>query len=69
MTYISYRLWQHVTSAIRLNNQILATEEKAIIENEQRKQIKERKLSGNEWHPTLFSIDPNTKEWMYIYAE
>ncbi len=64
-----FRLWQYVTSAIRQNNQILATEEKTIIENEQRKQIKERQLTGIKWYPHLFRIDPNTKQWVYIHAE
>lgn len=47
----------------------MATEEKTIIEDEQRRQIKERKATGIEWHPRLFNIDPNTKEWIYAYAE
>ncbi len=64
-----FRLWQRVTSAIRQNDQILATEEKTIIENEQRKQVKERQTAGIEWHPHLFHIDPHTKQWMYIHAE
>jgi len=64
-----HRLWQRVTSAIRQNDQSLATEEKRIIENEQRRQIKQRKVTGTEWHPHLFAIDRNTKDWMYIHAE
>ncbi len=64
-----FRLWQRVTTAIKQNDQISATEEKTIIEDEQRKQIKERKATNTEWHPRLFNIDPNTKEWIYTYAE
>ncbi len=64
-----FRLWQHVTSAIKQNDQILATEEKTNIEHEQRKQIKERQITGIEWHPHLFRIDPNTKQWIYIHDE
>lgn len=64
-----FRLWRYVTSAIRENNQTLATEEKTIIENEQRKRIKEHQLTGTEWFPHLFHIDPNTKRWIYIHAE
>jgi hypothetical protein len=63
------RLWQRVTAAIKQNDQIAATEEKTIIEDEQRKQIKERKATSTEWQPRLFNIDPNTKEWIYTYAE
>jgi len=64
-----HRLWQRVTTAIKQNDQISATEEKTIVEDEQRKQIKERKATGTEWHPRLFNIDPNTKEWIYTYTE
>jgi hypothetical protein len=64
-----FRLWQRVTAAIKQNDQISATEEKTIIEDEQRRQIKERKATGTEWHPRLFNIDPNTKEWIYTYTE
>ncbi|CAF3708692.1 unnamed protein product [Adineta steineri] len=65
----SEKLWQRVTSAIKQNDQILATTEKTIIENEQRKQTNERKVTGNEWHPKLFSIDQNTKEWIYNHTD
>ena len=67
--YFFCRLWQRVTVAIKQNDQISATEEKTIIEDEQRRQIKERKNTGTEWHPRLFNIDSNTKEWIYTYAE
>jgi len=65
----SEKLWQRVAAAIKRNDQISATEEKTIIEDEQRKQIKERKATNTEWHPRLFNIDPNTKEWIYTYAD
>ncbi|CAF0732153.1 unnamed protein product [Rotaria sordida] len=65
----SEKLWQRVTAAIKQNDQVIATEEKTIIEDEQRKQIKERKTTGTEWHPRLFNIDSNTKEWIYTYAD
>ncbi|CAF0752138.1 unnamed protein product [Rotaria sp. Silwood1] len=65
----SEKLWQRVTAAIKQNDQISATEEKTIIEDEQRKQIKERKATGTEWNPRLFNIDSNTKEWIYTYAD
>ncbi len=69
IVYNLYRLWQRVTSAIRQNDQILATQEKTIIENEQRKQIKEYQVTGIAWEPHLFRIDLKTKQWMYIHAE
>ncbi|CAF0995694.1 unnamed protein product [Adineta steineri] len=65
----SEKLWQRVTIAIKQNDQISATEEKTIIEDEQRRQIKERKATSTEWHPRLFNIDSNTKEWIYTYAD
>jgi oxysterol-binding protein-related protein 8 len=65
----THRLWQRVTIAIKQNDQISATDEKTFIEDDQRKQIKERKATSIEWHPRLFKIDSNTKEWIYTYAE
>ncbi|CAF3002584.1 unnamed protein product [Rotaria socialis] len=65
----SEKLWQRVTAAIKQNDQVSATEEKTIIEDEQRKQIKERKATSTEWHPRLFNIDPNSKEWIYTYSD
>lgn len=62
-------MWQRVTIAIKQNDQVSATEEKTIIEDEQRRAIKERRATGIEWHSRLFKIDPNTKEWIYTYAE
>lgn len=67
--FLLYRLWQRVTLAIKQNDQVSATEEKTLVEDEQRKQIKERKATGIEWHPRLFKIDSNTKEWTYVYAD
>ena len=58
-----------MTLAIRQNDQILATEEKTIVENEQRKQIKEYQTMGIAWQPRLFRIDLKTNRWMYIHAE
>ncbi|UJR10071.1 hypothetical protein I4U23_014293 [Adineta vaga] len=54
----SEKLWQRVTLAIRQNDQIFATKEKTIVENEQL-----------EWYPCLFSIDQNTKEWIYNHID
>jgi hypothetical protein len=40
-----------------------------MIENEQRKQIKECQMTGIAWQPRLFRMDLKTKQWMYIHAE
>jgi hypothetical protein len=58
-----------LTIAIRHNDQSSATEEKTLVENEQRKRVKERKATGIEWHPHLFCLDAITKEWMYMHTE
>jgi len=61
----SEKIWQYVTSAIRQNDQISATEEKTLLENEQRK----RRNNGNEWQSKIFRLDSKTREWTYIHIE
>ena len=58
-----------MTLAIGQNDQISATSEKALIEDEQRNLARERKATGTEWHPHLFCLGAVTKEWMYIHTE
>ncbi|CAF0843371.1 unnamed protein product [Didymodactylos carnosus] len=65
----SEKLWQRVTFAIRQNDQNLATEEKTLVEEQQRKQLKELKATGNEWKPHMFTLDPVSKEWIYLHAD
>nr|ACI90348.1 oxysterol-binding protein-like protein [Philodina roseola] len=65
----SERLWCRVTSAIQQNDQSSATKEKMLIEDEQRKLVRERKATGAEWQPHLFCLDAITKEWMYIHTD
>ncbi|XP_077787377.1 oxysterol-binding protein-related protein 5 isoform X2 [Podarcis muralis] len=65
----SERLWQHVTSAISKGDQNKATQEKFVLEEEQRNAARERKDNGTEWKPLLFWHDPATNEWHYKYED
>ncbi|XP_043404748.1 oxysterol-binding protein-related protein 5 isoform X1 [Chelonia mydas] len=65
----SERLWQHVTSAINKGDQHKATQEKFILEEEQRNASRERKENGTEWKPLLFRHDAATNEWHYKYED
>lgn len=53
----SERLWQHVSAAIRCDDQVGATEEKTALEEAQRGAAKERKATCTEWVPVLFQQD------------
>uniref|UniRef100_A0A8D0EQT2 Oxysterol-binding protein n=1 Tax=Strix occidentalis caurina TaxID=311401 RepID=A0A8D0EQT2_STROC len=65
----SERLWQHVTSAINKGDQHKATQEKFVLEEEQRNAARERKENGTEWKPLLFQHDATTNEWRYKYED
>uniref|UniRef100_A0A8C5JF81 Oxysterol-binding protein n=2 Tax=Junco hyemalis TaxID=40217 RepID=A0A8C5JF81_JUNHY len=65
----SERLWQHVTSAINKGDQHKATQEKFVLEEEQRNAARERRESGTEWKPLLFRHDAGTNEWRYKYED
>ncbi|XP_025023297.1 oxysterol-binding protein-related protein 5 isoform X1 [Python bivittatus] len=65
----SERLWQHVTSAISKGDQHKATQEKFVLEEEQRHAARERKESGAEWKPLLFWRNAATNEWHYKYED
>ncbi|TFK08652.1 Oxysterol-binding protein-related protein 5 [Platysternon megacephalum] len=65
----SERLWQHVTSAINKGDQHKATQEKFVLEEEQRNASRERKENGTEWKPLLFQHDAATNEWHYKYED
>uniref|UniRef100_A0A8C5X537 OSBL5 protein n=1 Tax=Malurus cyaneus samueli TaxID=2593467 RepID=A0A8C5X537_9PASS len=65
----SERLWQHVTSAINKGDQHKATQEKFVLEEEQRNAARERRESGTEWKPLLFQHDAGTNEWHYKYED
>lgn len=65
----SERLWQHVTSAISKEDQHKATQEKYVLEEEQRNSARERKENGTEWKSLLFWHDSATNEWHYKYED
>ncbi|XP_009810373.2 oxysterol-binding protein-related protein 5 isoform X2 [Gavia stellata] len=65
----SERLWQHVTSAINKGDQHKATQEKFVLEEEQRNAARERRENGTEWKPLLFQHDATTNEWHYKYED
>ncbi|XP_062558053.1 oxysterol-binding protein-related protein 8 isoform X3 [Armigeres subalbatus] len=65
----SERLWQHVTAAIRRDDQVGATEEKTALEEAQRMSAKERKATCAEWIPAFFQQDLVTGQYHYKYAD
>ncbi|NXF86358.1 OSBL5 protein, partial [Eubucco bourcierii] len=65
----SERLWQHVTNAINKGDQHKATQEKFVLEEEQRNAARERRENGTEWKPLLFRHDATTNEWHYKYED
>uniref|UniRef100_A0A4X2KWT7 Oxysterol-binding protein n=1 Tax=Vombatus ursinus TaxID=29139 RepID=A0A4X2KWT7_VOMUR len=65
----SERLWQHVTSAINKGDQVKATQEKSVLEEEQRRRARERQEAFLEWKPLLFLRDPSSQEWHYKYED
>ncbi|RMC00174.1 hypothetical protein DUI87_22776 [Hirundo rustica rustica] len=69
MDFESERLWQHVTSAINKGDQHKATQEKFVLEEEQRNAARERRESSVEWKPLLFRHDAGTNEWHYKYED
>lgn len=46
-----------------------ATNEKYIIEEEQRRNTRERKLNKTEWVPRYFEKDYGGLDWIYKHAE
>ncbi|KAG5673901.1 hypothetical protein PVAND_003903 [Polypedilum vanderplanki] len=65
----SERLWQHVSAAIKRDDQIAATEEKTALEEAQRTAAKERKATCTDWIPAHFQQDLVTGQWHYKYAD
>lgn len=65
----SERLWQHVSAAIRRDDQVGATEEKTALEEAQRISAKERKATCNDWIPLLFQQDMVTGQYHYKFAD
>jgi len=58
-----------VSDAIACADQHTATQEKFLLEEEQRKLARERKMKMIEWIPRLFERNHITGEWVYKYAE
>ncbi|KAK7486381.1 hypothetical protein BaRGS_00022429 [Batillaria attramentaria] len=66
----SERLWQRVSAAIKSADMHAATKEKYNVEEKQRLQAKERKLTGAEWVPRFFEKDfLSGSEWIYKHAD
>ena len=61
----SERLWQHVSAAIRNDDQVGATEEKTALEEAQRAAVKERKAMCIDWVPAHFQQDLVTGQYIY----
>ncbi|XP_033095563.1 oxysterol-binding protein-related protein 8-like isoform X3 [Anneissia japonica] len=65
----SEKLWTHVADAIKKGDQTQATHEKFLLEEEQRKGHKERKLKNLDWVPKLFELDEITGDWVYKHMD
>ncbi|XP_018008634.1 oxysterol-binding protein-related protein 8 [Hyalella azteca] len=65
----SERLWLLVSQAIRNDDQVAATEEKSLLEEVQRSDVRERKAKCEEWQPKYFTQDPLTGAYVYNYAD
>uniref|UniRef100_A0A672MIR5 Oxysterol-binding protein n=1 Tax=Sinocyclocheilus grahami TaxID=75366 RepID=A0A672MIR5_SINGR len=63
----SERLWQHVTRAIMDKDQMRATQEKFVLEEAQRQEVRER--AERLWNPRLFTFNSDTNEWHYRYPD
>jgi hypothetical protein len=50
----SQRLWQKVVQSVKERNHEVATDEKTLIEDRQRREAATRAAEGIEWHPRLF---------------
>jgi len=51
------------------SDQSAATNEKCLLEEEQRRLSRERKAKMEEWRPRLFERNLITGDWVYKYAE
>ena len=58
-----------MSDAIVCADQHTATQEKFLLEEEQRRLVRERKMKMVEWVPRLFERNHITGEWEYKYAE
>jgi len=58
-----------VSDSIIRWDQTTATNEKYLLEEEQRRLGRERKAKMEEWRPHLFERNLITGDWVYKYAE
>jgi hypothetical protein len=65
----SKKLWLRVSEAVICSDQQMATQEKFLLEEEQRKAARERKLKMADWVPRLFEQNLITGGWVYKYAD
>lgn len=68
LPFESERLWEKVSKAVHASDMQVATNEKYVIEEEQRQRARERKLSKTEWVPRYFEKD-FSGDWIYKYAD
>lgn len=64
----SKRLWRNVSDAIAREDQVAATDEKTLLEEDQRAKAKERLENNVEYFPELFELD-SYGNWVYKYAD
>jgi len=65
-------LWRHVSAAIKNADQLAATNEKLVLENNQRKLHKDLKEANEEWVPRYFERDLDSSAehaWVYKYKD
>ena len=59
-----HRLWRKVTDAIKQKDQETATNEKMLIEDQQRENAKERQKQETSFQPRFFELNNTTKEYV-----
>lgn len=69
MDFESERLWHKVTEAILRQDQIAATGEKTVLEEEQRNGAKQRLNKMEKWIPKHFVFDCHLNDWLYSAAD
>ena len=66
----SEKLWSKVEKAINSGNQNLATEEKFVLEDRQRKEAKSRAATGETWETKFFREDPmGSGQYIYKFSD
>ncbi|GAU98121.1 hypothetical protein RvY_09304-2 [Ramazzottius varieornatus] len=64
----SEKLWSGVTAALSEENQVDATREKTLLEDNQREAARQRAQKNETWTPRLFTQDA-AGEWIYKHAD